>query len=65
MKTHSRAIVIVAAMAGLMTGCASPAPKACKQCTMSGSSDKVSCGTKNGCSKAGCRAKGNCGAKSN
>lgn len=65
MRTEAKAIIIVAAMAGLMTGCASPAPKECKGCCMKGTtSDKVSCGTKSGCSsKNGCRAKGNCGTK--
>lgn len=64
MKFQTRTVIIVAAMAGLMTGCASPAPKECKRCVLGGKSDKVSCGTKSACSsKSSCRANGNCGTK--
>jgi hypothetical protein len=60
MKT--KAIVIVSAMAGLLAGCATPAPQGCKKCMMGEKSDKVSCGAKGGCaSKNGCCANGRYG----
>ena len=59
MKNEAKAFIIVAAMAGLMTGCASRPPKMeCKGCAAGMKSDKVTCGTKGGCS-----SKGNNGAK--
>lgn len=56
---------MAAAMAGLVTGCASAPKKECKHgCQVSGKSDKVSCGTKASCtSRSTCSAKGNCGTK--
>ena len=69
MKTEAKAFILVAAMAGLMAGCASPKPKECKPCKACPAgmkSDKGSCGTKSGCSsKSACSAKGNCGTKGN
>ena len=65
MRIQAKAFIIVAAMAGLVAGCASPAPKKeCKGCAAAGAkADKTSCGTKSGCSsKSACSAKGNCGA---
>jgi len=59
MNAQTKAIVIVSAMAGLLTGCATPANKECKKCTMGEKSDKVSCGAKGGCSSmSGGSAKG-------
>ena len=67
MKNHTKTLIMVAAMAGLLTGCASDGGKKECKCSSNGSSckgDKESCGSKNGCSgKNGCRAKGNCGTK--
>jgi len=56
MTLQKKTVVIVAAMAGLLSGCAAPAPRACTHCTMGGKSDKVSCGAKSGCKAKGNRA---------
>jgi len=64
MRTEAKAFIIIAAMAGLVTGCATAPKKECKRCEMNSKSGKDSCGAKSSCtSKATCRAKGNCDAK--
>lgn len=64
MNNRAKAFIMVAAIAGLVTGCASAPKKECKGCHVSGKSDKVSCGTKASCtSKSACSGKGNCGTK--
>jgi len=64
MNNHAKAFIIVAAMAGLVTGCASAPKKECKGCNASSKSDKGSCGAKSSCtSKSTCKSKGNCAAK--
>lgn len=66
MKPQTKAIVTAAALAGLLSGCTTPAPKKeCKACPSHMKAGKGSCGAKGNCSSKGtCRAKGNCGAKS-
>jgi hypothetical protein len=67
MKTETKSIMLAAAaIAGLLTGCATHEQK--KQCTTcdvsSAKGHKASCGTKADCSsKHTCRGKGNCGGK--
>jgi hypothetical protein len=65
MKTPTKSIMLAAAaIAGLMTGCATQK----KECTTGScgvkKGEKAKCGTKADCSsKHTCRGKGNCGAK--
>jgi hypothetical protein len=67
MKIRAKTVLFVAALAGLLAGCASTSGK--KAESKAGVSadlkgDKGSCGTKSSCtSKANCRAKGNCDTK--
>jgi PBP1b-binding outer membrane lipoprotein LpoB len=56
MNSQAKAVIVVAAIAGLIAGCASPAPKQSRHCKLAGQSDKVSSGSKNGCSPNGCAA---------
>lgn len=65
MKTPAKALIAMAALAGMISGCASHPPKQeCKSCHMGKPLDKGGCGTKAGCSsKNGCRANGNCSTK--
>jgi starvation-inducible outer membrane lipoprotein len=64
MKNRTKAFIIVAAMAGLLTGCASAPDKQAKSCPLGMKSGKDSCGAKGGCAgKNGCGASDNNGTK--
>jgi hypothetical protein len=67
MKTETKTIMLAAAaIAGLLTGCATrEQKKECKTCDVSSvKGHKASCGTKADCSsKHTCRGKGNCGGR--
>ncbi|HEX4084960.1 MAG TPA: hypothetical protein VHY22_08625 [Chthoniobacteraceae bacterium] len=64
MTSSTKAVVLVAALAGLVTGCATHPKQECKRCVSGSTSDKVSCSTKGNCgAKNGCGGKNGCSSK--